>query len=186
MLNKEKNKKLLKISSEDFINNLEKRGNKYDELLKQKLYELENDHKENNVRREDLYNKYNIPENVSELIDFFQILDEYNINYINYIIIYNDMEIQKLKNFFRYTMIKWNRVKNNLNDIHKDNNFLSKINNFQFQDIVPKINNNNNVKDVKILILNKFKEFAFINDNTFPNIYIIFLINTLQEYLYPI
>ena len=96
------------------------------------------------------------------------------------------MEIQKLKNFFRYTMIKWNRVKNNLNDIHKDNNFLSKINNFQFQDIVPKINDNSNVKDVKILILNKFKEFAFINDNTFPNIYIIFLINTLQEYLYPI
>ena len=185
MLNKEKDKKLLKISSEDFINSLEKRGNSYDDILKKQLYELENEHKENNIKRENIYNKYNISPEIIELIDFFHILDEYNINYINYVIIYNSLSTQQLKNFFRYTMIKWNKVKNNLNSIHKDSNFLYKINNFQFQDIASKINKNNN-DDIKKLILKKFKDFVFINDNKFPNIYIIFLINTLQEYLYPI
>ena len=187
MLNKEnKNQKLLKVSSEDFIFYMEKRGNNYDETLKKNLYCLENDHKNNGTKRNELYTKYNIPENIRELIDIFHILDKYNINYINYVLIYNDMDIQQLKNFYRYTMIKWNKVKTNLNNIYKEDNFLCKINNFIFQDVIQEINENNDIQIVKNIILTKIKEFIFINNNKFPNIYIIFFVNTLQEYLYPI
>ena len=96
------------------------------------------------------------------------------------------MTIQQLKNFYRYTMIKWNKVKTNLNNIYKEDNFLYKINNFIFQDIIQEINDSNDIQVVKNLILKKITEFIFINDNKFPNIYIIFFVNTLQEYLYPI
>ena len=83
-------------------------------------------------------------------------------------------------------MIKWNKVKNNLNIIHDNDEFMNKMNNFIFQDIIKKINNENNYENVKKLVTEKIKDFIFINNNTFPNIYIIFFINTLQEYLYPI
>jgi hypothetical protein len=96
------------------------------------------------------------------------------------------MDIQQLKNFYRYTMIKWNKVKSNLNNIYKEDNFLCKINNFIFQDVIQEINENNNIEIVQNIILKKIKDFVFINDNKFPNIYIIFFVNTLQEYLYPI
>jgi len=45
----------LKASSEDFIFYMEKRGNNYDETLKKNLYLLENDHKPNEIKRNELY-----------------------------------------------------------------------------------------------------------------------------------
>ena len=185
MLNKEKNK-LLKISSEQFISNLEKRGNIYDQELKKNIYGMENESKKNNLERSSLYNEYNIPKDISKLIEIFQILDNYNINYINYVLIYNNLNSQQLKNFYRYIMIKWNKVKNNLNEIHENKNYMEKINNFEFKDIIADINNMNNYEQINENILNKIKEFIYIDNNKFPNIYIIFLVNTLQEYLYPI
>ena len=76
MLNKENKQKLLKVSSEDFIFFMEKRGNNYDETLKKNLYCLENDHKTSEIKRNELYTKYNIPESIRELIDIFHILDK--------------------------------------------------------------------------------------------------------------
>ena len=186
MLNKENKNKLLKISPEKFIFLLEKRGNSYDYELKKNIYDLENESKKSKIERNKLYKKYNIPDNISELINLFQILDEYNINYINYVLIYDNMNIQQFKNFYRYIMIKWNKVRNNLNTVHDNDDFMDKINNFFFQDTIEKINNEQNYENVKKLVTEKIKIFIFINNNTFPNIYILFFINTLQEYLYPI
>ena len=185
MLNKEKSK-LLKISSEQFISNLEKRGNIYSPELKKNIYGMENESKKNNLERSSLYNQYNIPKDISKLIEIFQILDDYNINYINYVLIYNNLNSQQLKNFYRYIMIKWNKVKNNLNEIYDNKEHMEKINNFEFKDIISDINNMNNYEKVNETILEKIKEFIHIDNNKFPNIYIIFLVNTLQEYLYPI
>ena len=83
-------------------------------------------------------------------------------------------------------MIKWNKVKNNLNNVYNNDEFMNKINNFFFQDTIEEINNQQNYETVKKLVTDKIKKFIFINNNTFPNIYILFFINTLQEYLYPI
>jgi hypothetical protein len=184
------NNEVLKISSEDLINHLEKVGNIYDKDIKNKLYELENEYKKNKIDRNILYIKYNIPINLIEIINIFQNLDDYNINYINYVLIYNNLNIQTLKNFYRYLMIKWNKVKDNIYCLYKEkgkeNIYLDKLNNFKFQDNFKEINNEKNIDNLNNLIINKFKEFLNINDNNFPNIYIFFLINTLQEYLYPI
>ena len=186
MLNKESKNKLLKISSEQFIKNLEKRGNIYNQEIKKNMYTMENESKKNNLERSSLYDKYNIPKDISKLIEIFQILDDYNINYINYVLIFDNLNIQQLKNFYRYLMVKWNKVKNNLNDLHDNNNYMEKINNFEFKDIISIINNINNYEKVNEIIQNKIKDFIYIDNNKFPNIYIIFFINTLQEYLYPI
>ena len=192
MLNKESKDKLIKITPEEFISFLEKRGYSYDYEMKKKIYDLENKYKQIIKKKEiiqerkELCKEYNIPENISELIDLFQILDNYNINYINYVLIYDNMNIQQFKNFYRYLMIKWNKVKNNLNNVYNNDEFMNKINNFFFQDTIEEINNQQNYETVKKLVTDKIKKFIFINNNTFPNIYILFFINTLQEYLYPI
>ena len=192
MLNKESKDKLIKITPEEFISFLEKRGYSYDYEMKKKIYDLENKYKQIIKKQEiiqerrELCKEYNIPENISELIDLFQILDNYNINYINYVLIYDNMNIQQFKNFYRYLMIKWNKVKNNLNNVYNNDEFMNKINNFFFQDTIEEINNQQNYETVKKLVTDKIKKFIFINNNTFPNIYILFFINTLQEYLYPI
>ena len=83
-------------------------------------------------------------------------------------------------------MIKWNKVKTNLNEIHENEDFMNKINNFEFKDTISDINNTNNYTKLNENILNKIQEFIYIDNNKFPNIYVIFLVNTLQEYLYPI
>ena len=83
-------------------------------------------------------------------------------------------------------MIKWNKVKNNLNEVHDNKDYMEKINNFEFKDIISDINNMNNYAQINETVLNKIKEFIYIDNNKFPNIYVIFLVNTLQEYLYPI
>ena len=184
MLKKET--KLIKITSEQFLYNLEKRGNVYSNEIKKQLYDMENESKKNNLLRSSLYEKYNISSDISKLIEIFEILDDYNINYINYVIIYNNLNTQQLKNFYRYLMIKWYKVKNNLNEIHNNDNFMGKINNFEFKDIISDINNSNNYENINEMILNKIKDFIHIDNNKFPNIYIIFFVNTLQEYLYPI
>lgn len=191
MLNKESKDKLIKITPEEFIIFMEKRGYSYDNEMKKKIYDLENKYKQIEKKeitqgRKALCKEYNIPENISELIDLFQILDNYNINYINYVLIYDNMNIQQFKNFYRYLMIKWNKVKNNLNDVYNNDDFMNKINNFFFQDTIEEINNQQSYETVKKLVTDKIKKFIFINNNTFPNIYILFFINTLQEYLYPI
>ena len=192
MLNKESKDKLIKITPEEFISFLEKRGYSYDYEMKKKIYDLENKYKQIIKKKEiiqerkELCKEYNIPENISELIDLFQILDNYNINYINYVLIYDNMNIQQFKNFYRYLMIKWNKVKNNLNNVYNNDEFMNKINNFFFQDTIEEINNQQSYEIVKKLVTDKIKKFIFINNNTFPNIYILFFINTLQEYLYPI
>lgn len=184
MLKKEK--KLIKITSEQFLHNLEKRGNVYSNEIKKNLYDMENESKQNNLLRSSLYEKYNISSDISNLIELFEILDDYNINYINYVIIYNSLNTQQLKNFYRYLMIKWYKVKNNLNELHNNDNFMEKINNFEFKDIISNINNSNNYENINEMILNKIKDFIHIDNNKFPNIYIIFFVNTLQEYLYPV
>ena len=138
MLNKESKDKLIKITPEEFISFLEKRGYSYDYEMKKKIYDLENKYKQIIKKKEiiqerkELCKEYNIPENISELIDLFQILDNYNINYINYVLIYDNMNIQQFKNFYRYLMIKWNKVKNNLNNVYNNDEFMNKINNFFF------------------------------------------------------
>ena len=186
MLNKEIKNKLLKISPENFIQYLEKRGNTYNEELKKKLYDIDNESKQSKIQINQLYEKYNITTNIADLIDLFKILNDYNINYINYVLIYDNLNIQQFKNIYRYLMIKWNKVKNNLIDIHGKNDVTGNIENFIFQDIIEEINKENNYENIKKLVTNKIKNFVFINNNEFPNIYIIFFINTLQEYLYPI
>lgn len=186
MLNTENKSKLLKITSEKFIYYLEKRGNIYDQELKKNIYGMENESKKKKLERSSLYDEYNIPKDISKLIEIFKILDDYNINYINYVLIYNNLTIQQLKNFYRYIMIKWNKVKTNLNEIHENEDFMNKINNFEFKDTISTINDTNNYTKLNENILNKIKEFIYIDNNKFPNIYVIFLVNTLQEYLYPI
>lgn len=185
MVEKQNSLELLKISSDKFISNLEKRGTIFNEELKFKLYELELQHKQNNIKREELINHYDIPKNVIELIKIFQILDSHNINYINYILIYENLQIQQLKNFYRYIMIKWNKVKNNIKNTHKYNTQTQQIDNFTFQDIIQNLNKEKNNDLIENIIFNKFKDFFFISDNDFPNMYIIFFVNTLQEYLCP-
>jgi len=181
-----KENKLLKISSEEFLNNLEKRGLDINKELKKKLYQLDKKSKNENIKKENLFEEFDIAEDLQIMFEVFSILDEYNINYINYILIFDYLEIQQCKNFYRYLLIKWNKTKNNLNQIHKNDIYLKKINDFNFQDITSNIQNDHNKNRLKKNILMKFKKFININNNTFPNIFIIFLINTLQEYLYPI
>ena len=183
---KNNNTKLLKISSEEFINNLEKRGFIFDNEIKKKLYKLEKKHKKDKIPRKDLFSEFEINNEIINLINLFNILDDYNINYINYILIFNSLCEQKLKNFYRYIMIKWNKVKNNLKDIYNEDNYFTKINDFSFRDRSVEILNEDNLCNLKNIIIGKLKDFIYINNNIFPNIFIIFLINTLQEYLYPI
>ena len=187
MITEENNNQLLKISSEKLIYNLEKRGNIYDETLKKNMYDLEKEYKNNidSINRSSLYEKYNIPTDIISVIDLLQLLDDYNINYINFVLIYHNLDIQQLKNFYRYIMIKWNKIKNNLNVDGQNHDTLDKINNFTFQDIMLQINEAHNYNIINDLIINKIKDFIYLDDNKFPNIYIIFFINTLQEYIYP-
>ena len=82
-------------------------------------------------------------------------------------------------------MIKWNKVKNNIKNTHKYNTQTQQIDNFTFQDIIQNLNKEKNNDLIENIIFNKFKDFFFISDNDFPNMYIIFFVNTLQEYLCP-
>ena len=117
---------------------------------------------------------------INSTVLFFKNLEKYDINYVYYVLIFIDLNIQELKNIYRYILIKWSQIKNNDNvneGINLDINFKYNI---------KEIKNINNKISIKEKIIESF--FDFIN-NTYKgenNIYLLFLINTMHQYLCPI
>jgi len=174
---------LIKISPDILFQNLKIRGYDFDDKLCNKLYELNMEYINNNYQSlniDKLCDKYDIHINLKDTIQLLINLDNYNINYIYYVLILNSLDIQQIKNLYRYLMIKWDKFKkNNLNSIDT-------IINFTFIDKINLIRLETDYQEIYQLFINKIKEFIDMNDNKTINIYLFFFINTLQEYLYPI
>lgn len=177
---------LTKLSSDSLIHNLKLRGYTYDVCLQNKLNDIEKEYVEHRQNHYDisyieLYTKYDIPDRLIKTIQLLKLLDDYNINYIHYVLILDSFNIQQLKNVYRYLMIKWEKSKMNLshyNHIHM----------FSFKDIIEEIRvENEDYNKLYVLFINKIEQFIHFNDTRNSiNIYLIFFINTIQEYLYPI
>jgi len=174
--------KIIKMDSGVLIKNLQKRGFIIGEVNKDILYNIEKKYKEEGGDRQTIAAQYNINSNLTKMIKIFSVLDRYNINYIHYIMILISIENSKLNNLYRYIMVKWNslisKIKNNkISEISQ----IEKMNNFRFIPL-------KNIEETKVLeeILRRFEEFVFLDNQKFPNIYILFLVNNIQEYLCPI
>lgn len=179
------NTDLIKISPDLLYQYLKIRGYKFDYELKKKLYELNKEYHNNDVVYQildinELCEKYDISLNIKNTIQLLIHLDDYNINYINYILILNSLDIQQIKNLYRYLMIKWDKFKNN--NLNKENDIFY----FTFVDKIELIRLETNYDDIYQIFINKIMNFISFNNNKTINIYLFFFINTLQEYLYPI
>ena len=173
---------IIKMDSGELIKNLQKRGFIIGQVNKDILYNIEKKYKEKGGDRQIIAAQYNIDRNLIKMIKIFSVLDRFNINYIHYIIILISIENSKLNNLYRYIMVKWNSLISTINNNKRSGgNLIEKMNNFRFIPL-------KNIEEKKVIeeILKKFEEFVFLDDKKFPNIYILFLVNNIQEYLCPI
>ena len=174
--------KIIKMDSGVLIKNLQKRGFIIGEVNKDILYNIEKTYKEKGGDRQSIASQYNIDRTLKKMIKIFSVLDRYNINYIHYIIILISIENSKLNNLYRYIMVKWNSLISKINNSKKcEVSQIEKMNSFRFIPL-------KNIEEKKVLeeILKRFEEFVFLDNHKFPNIYILFLVNNIQEYLCPI
>ena len=174
---------ILKMDSELLMTNLKKRGFIFGEINKKILYNIEKIYKKEGGNRVIISDNFNIDNNLKKMIKIFSVLDRYNINYINYIIIFSSVENKKMNNLYRYIMVKWNSIISQINNNYNnsEHNLMQNINNFNFKPL-------KQIEKSKILeeILRQFEEFVFLDGKKFPNIYILFLVNNIQEYLCPL
>lgn len=172
---------IINLDPQKLISYLEKTGYEFNSINSKILYQIENIYKKNGKNRLEIAKEFKLDKNIIEMIEIFSILDRYNINYINYIIIMNSINTRILFNLYRFIMVKWNKAITKLNkNYEKTQDKMKAINNFRFSPI-------KNIEDDKLFeeILRRFKNFVFLDGGKFPNIYILFLVNNIQEYLCP-
>ena len=102
--------------------------------------------------------------------DFMNKLKEYNIPIENYYTYINNINEYKLKNLWNHIIIRWNIMKRELNEELKDNN----INYNEIYNQKHKCLTHNNLNE---LLKN------FCNNDLLK---LIFTINSIQNYIYPI
>jgi hypothetical protein len=181
MNNTEQN--ILKMDSGLLIENLKKRGFIFGEINKKILYNIEKIYKKEGGNRLNIAANFNINNNLKQMITIFSVLDRYNINYIHYIIILSSIPNKKMYNLYRYIIVKWNSIISKINNNYNNSeqNLMQNLNKFKFKPL-------KQIKESKMLeeILRRFEEFVFLDGEKFPNIYILFLVNNIQEYLCPL
>lgn len=102
-----------------------------------------------------------------------------NINYINFILILNALSIQDLKNVNRYINIKWNIVKNKLEE---NSNYLY-LKNINFSDIYS-INNLNDKTIILEKLMSYILNFSIKKDSLEFNLNLVFVINSIYDYFF--
>lgn len=112
----------------------------------------------------------NIDDRVHKLIKTFGPFKNYDIDYVYYIVIFNSLSFQQLKNFYRFFLIKWNVVKNNYD-------WLEELNIKYDMEHIINITNKEEITDIVVEFLSQFVELG--------DFYFLFFINTFHEYLLP-
>ena len=112
----------------------------------------------------------NVDNSIHKLIKIFRPFINYDIDYIYYIVIFNSLSFQQLKNFYRFFLIKWNVVKNNYDWLQ---NLTIKYNMSHIINITDK-------EEIVTIVVEFFSEFVELGD-----FYFLFFINTFHEYLLP-
>ena len=142
---------LLKLTSNKFINKLIQRGLIIDYNLSNLLTKLEKNYISKNIEglnisrmnyffdqidnNDKLEIEYNI-NNIQTAIELFSPLVEYNIAYLNYILILYALDLQTLKNLSRFIFSKWRKVYDD-----KNNNYLYLLLDYCSKDIETSLGN---------------------------------------------
>lgn len=124
---------LLKLTSHKFINKLIQRGLIIDYNLSNLLTKLEKNYISKNIEglnisrmnfffdqidnNDKLEIEYDL-NNIKIAIELFSPLVEYNIAYLNYILILYALDLQTLKNLARFIFSKWRKVYDDKDDIY--------------------------------------------------------------------
>ena len=170
---------LMKIKPNELLKKMSSRGWVFPEIHKIKINSCEKKIlKENLNINETNYNF--LIEGISTILlksfKLFSELKSYNIDYKIYILIFFSLNMKNIKNLYRYIAIKWNRLKNKYKDLE---NVPDEIN-FSFDDIYNNISKFS-LEDIQEKFLDNILKFTLNN-----KIYIIFIINVMQEYLCPL
>jgi hypothetical protein len=172
------------VDSTELLSKLCKRGLRIDYKLRTNLINFEKYCRNNSDKDVDIIIKncgINFNETTFNIIKIFK-KNNKNINYIDYVLIFNALDTQIIKNLHRYLIVKWNRVliKNNNTE-----NGLEYIKNIGFisQTEISNLNNREEVFDKFVFSISNFIDK--FNANIPINLYLLFVINNIQEYLYP-
>ena len=104
-----------------------------------------------------------------QIVSIFKPFSKYNVNYINYVNVFKNLDLQQLRNLYRFFMIKWNLIRNKTDiepfEIKHDLEYIYSIIDYD------KLLN---------ICIDLYSEFVHIGDFHF-----LLFINTLHDYLAP-
>lgn len=178
------NNSITNIDSGELLIHLCKRGLRINYKLRTNLIDFEKYCRKNSdINTTELIENcgINFNETIFDIIRLFK-RNNKNINYIDYILILNELDIQIIKNIHRHLIVKWNKIliKNNNSDAS-----LEYIKNIGFYSQY-ELNLLNDKNDVLKMFIKSISNFVDKFDANIPiNLYLLFVINNIQEYLYP-
>lgn len=169
------------INPHNLYQSMLKRGWEFDYDLKEKYMNLfkkiKNNDNENLLVLDDTLN-----ENEIKLFSLFSLLKLFNKDYSYYVLIINSLEDMKIKNLFRFMIIKWETFK--ITFTKKKNNFSKeeneKIKNKNFKNTISEFNNIFNKDKILDLFIDNIINFV---DN--DKIFLLYLLNIIHEYFCP-
>ena len=109
---------------------------------------------------------------MSLIVNIFEPIKNYGINYTYYVMIFKDLSLQKIKNLYRFFLTKWNILKTTNKYDLKEIKLI-----YTMESIV----NYEQSEELKLIVAKSFE--SFINNGDF---YFLFFINTFHEYLSPV
>ena len=110
-----------------------------------------------------------LDETTKNIVNIFKPFTKYNINYINYVNVFRKLDLQQLKNLYRFFSIKWNLIKNKTD-----------IKSFEIKHNLEYIYSVIDYNQLLTICIDLYSEFVHIGD-----FYFLLFINILHEYLAP-
>lgn len=103
-----------------------------------------------------------------DIVNIFKQFSKYNVNYINYINVFKSLDLQQLRNLYRFFIIKWNIIKTKTDksfEIKHDLEYMYSIIDYH---------------ELLTISINLYKDFVAMGE-----FYFLLFINTLHDYLAP-